>query len=291
MKKILIIITSILAIILLITVALWQKNTYDAKKAGKAPMSFREFIGFGSKTQNGTGTGGDLSSGFTDQANNTANSVQDDTFNNSNALFNNFNDSIFNNAAIAPVVGGSGTGAGTTNTIVSNGTNGTNTTQGSTTSASPTTTAITASCSTEDQTLDFTDSELAALQSLKDELTALNGTLYNDDDVAAATENYNSLSLLLDKFTEQKNYCKQQMPQLTGDYAKRLATPYWNEPATNTTNFLLTVGKPFLPSSFFAARGDGGTNGAPAPVYGLDPEAPATGYYDEIEKIFRLHIW
>lgn len=245
MKRIFKIILILIAAFALILTMIWLIGRNQAIKNGKQPLTFREFLGLGTKKNNaqtvpgetssdfGSGTKGSGANGETGGTNGTGTGTA------GNPNFNDGSDnniSLFTNGSFNPSTGtiggtdGTDTGNTDTGTIGSGGS--TDTGNGSDTSSpGDSNTGSQPTCSDEDTNISFTTEELAQLNILQTRFYALAQSLHNDNDVATEVANHDAFTLKANQDLELYAYCETKLPALNqmGDNHLKLhvATPFW----------------------------------------------------------------
>ena len=258
-KRIIKIILVLFVLFLIVLGGVWLFGRQQAKKNGAAPLSFRAFLGLGTKINNANPAQGTLGSTFTpsDQpsstglggtavgtqggfgqsgsiggpngANGTDNVQVSNFTNDTQSLTDN---TTFNGTGNVGTGSGIGTGnlAGAGSGLSNSGTTS------SSTGGNPTTGGATGSglgggqCTAADTAITFTPQEIQQLNVLQSEYNNIAADLATTTDVSAENANYSAYKIEQVKITELENFCQANTPLLTDPALKRhVPTPFWHD--------------------------------------------------------------
>ncbi|MDB5188687.1 MAG: hypothetical protein JWM92_285 [Candidatus Nomurabacteria bacterium] len=271
MQRILKIILILLAVFFLVLGGVWLLGRHAAQKNGTTPLSFRQFLGLGTK-QSTVAPAQGTSATFTSGQPTAGNAGGAGTIGGTNTLGtpDNFQVSKFTSNPLSPAdtttftnngsiggpnaFGGAGNfvataGAGTT-PLGSNGLSGG------------------LNCSATDSAITFTPDEITQLNALQTRYNAIAANLASNDDVATELSTYTSYKLEEAKIAELQNFCAATTPLLSDPEMKRhVPTPFWHD--TNQDSETFTAG---------------GVNTT------ADGTNPASGE-SFLERILRINLW
>ncbi len=107
----------------------------------------------------------------------------------------------------------------------------------------PGTAAVENSCSDADTNIDFTQAEIARLNILQNRFYTIAQSLRSDSDVQTELSNYDAFQVKASQALELYNYCQSKLPLITNPaLQKRVATPFWRDPAKDSQTFLSPEG-------------------------------------------------
>lgn len=237
-RRAFIIIITIILLILGIIGVLWQRSRKIAIQNGKPAPSFREFIGLGTTAKKNGGANDQLSSEFTSDIRNNANSAAVmNTTPSGNGGGTNGNQvliSTFTSGAIIPggTTGGSGTpGSGTGSSGGTIG-GGTPPSGGGGNPVRPVDSvgSFGAGCSDADTNIAFTSQEKADLDRLRARFERIASRLHNSSDANQELDNFDEYTYTIKRAGELTAWCQSKAPIFTTPELKvKVATPFWNE--------------------------------------------------------------
>lgn len=233
------------------------------------PASFREFLGLGDKdAAAGTGGNGILGSLFNNPSTpgGGGGGTLSNVFQPLVSLFTSAPTTVNTNA---PIDAGN----------PSNPWFNTPTQQTGTTNAPPV-------CSDVDLNIPFTAAEQDALDKLNDRFQTLYQKLYDDTNVSDEQATYDAVNLELKKVKELRQYCEKWAPDLTGKYAVRVPTPFWNDPVGVLKNGAYVM----KDSRGFLSNGPQVTPGQVRTIQQYNINGLYADY-GSVENNFKLNIW
>ncbi|MES2224780.1 MAG: hypothetical protein V4478_02215 [Patescibacteria group bacterium] len=264
-KRIITIILILLAVFALLLGGIWLVGRRQATKEGKAPATFREFLGLSTKKDPATNADGTTTSVFTNPNDTTTGTLDDIGIGNGGELgTSNFgNDSIipaseftqtseFTGAGTSPIEPtsfGSNGSFGTAGNISSAGnTNNDPLNPGTPSSVDGTTTApngaVLPSCSAADINIAFTDTELAELKRLQSRYNAIASRLAGTETIANEAALYDDYALEENRVIEMQNFCQSTAPLIAdATMQRRVPTPFWNNGTAGSGGYTAPVGK------------------------------------------------
>ncbi len=253
MKKVFKIILILLAAFALTLLIIWFIGRSKAQKSGQTPLSFKQFLGLGTKANPAQTVPGENTSAFTGTGtgtNNNGNAGVGGIGGNPNAaLDNNIQVSNFTNGSITPGgislgngLGGSIVGGNPGSDIGSSGNPSSSDTGGNPSVSSGSPTPV---CSDEDTTIQFTPDEIAELNELQNRFYTIAQTLHTDADVQTEIANHDAFAVKADQATELYNYCEVKLPMVaaTGipQLNEHLSTPFWMSWGTSVPSSIATL--------------------------------------------------
>ena len=253
-KRVIKIILILLAILLVTLGVIWLVGRHAAQKSGQTPLTFRQFLGLGTKSAPAntvpTGTDTSVFTGGSGSSNSGSATTGSDG-GVSNGFTDNARISQFTNNGISLTNGANAGGGQTTN---NNGSNQNSSNQGSIGgdagsntggSGSPSPTSSTPICSDADTTISFTSDELAKLNQLQNRFYTIAQNLHTDADIATEVANHDAFAVKADQATELYNYCESKLPAITDPLLQQhVATPFWNDSANDSLTFLSFTNDP-----------------------------------------------
>jgi hypothetical protein len=232
-SRIIKIILILLAIFFLLLGIMWLIGRHTAQKNGSTPLSFRQFLGLGTK-QNPVATApSENASSFTNSSSNSSQSAANNTAGLAdNTQVSQFTDnglSLYNTGFV-----GSTNSSGPAST---NNSGNQNSSDLNTPSINYPTGTSTPSCSDADTNITFTPEELTELNELQNRFYAIAQTLHTDGDADIELANHDAFAVKADQVTELYNYCEAQLPYIPTDpqLQKHVATPFWDETGSDQT--------------------------------------------------------
>ena len=256
-KRILKIILILFVLFLIVLGGVWLFGRRQAAKNGTTPLSFRAFLGLGTKIDTANPAQGTLGSTFTPSnqpsstglggqtgieggfgqpgniggpngANGTGN-VQVSSFTNDTQSLT--DSTVFNGTSNI----GTGSGLGTDTTTgagagLPTGTTSSDTGLGSSNGTTPVIGLGGSNCTAADTNITFTPEEIQELNALQLRFNTISANLASTDDVANELSNYNSYKLEEVKIIELQNFCQASTPLLADPAMKRhVPTPFWHD--------------------------------------------------------------
>jgi len=273
MQRILKIILILLAVFFLILGGVWLLGRHAAQKRGTAPLSFRQFLGLGTKQNTAAPAQGTTSATFTsgEPVSGTTGATGKIGGNNTLGTPDNYQVSQFTTNTMSPAdIGayantgrlGTATGFGSPGNYVSTAAIGTATALGGVGASGG------ISCSATDSAITFTPDEIQQLNALQTRYNAIAANLASNDDVATELSTYTSYKLEEAKIAELQNFCVATTPLLSDPEMKRhVPTPFWHNANQDSETFTA-----------------GGVNTT------ADGTNPTTGE-SFLERILRINLW
>lgn len=250
MNKILKIILISIAVFFLALGVIWLIGRNSALRNNKEPLTFREFLGLGTKKAPANTVPDENGSTFTpDGTGNTTGAGTGDgdgtgTGDIGAGANGGVNVSQFTNGGTSPIgtgIGGVGIGGNTslgTNSPGTSGIGGEGNGSGIAIEIPDgATTGTELECSDEDLNIIFTSEELAQLNTLQNRFYTLAQTLHSDTDVETEVANRDAFTLKANNILSLYAYCESKLPTIAATADPRLnirvATPFWRSYQTN----------------------------------------------------------